>query len=82
MAGLAAMLSCFDDLDPDGGYARLAEALHPGVLGVDAFRIWLQRSPVKATRFLPMLRKHRRQRASPVQSSGLARSATQHAAAQ
>ncbi len=57
VAGLAAMLSCFDDLDPDDRYAKLAEALHPGVLAVSAFGLWLQRSPVKASRFLPMLRK-------------------------
>ena len=85
MAGLAAMLSCFDDLDPDGRYARLAEALHPGVLGVETFRLWLRRSPVKATRFLPMLRKHGHQRAAPAQSLGpslLPLAATQHAAAQ
>jgi len=64
MGGLAAMLSCADDLDPDGRYARLAEALHPGVLGIETFRIWLRNSPVKPSRFLPMLRKLRGHRAS------------------
>lgn len=82
MAGLAAMLSCFDDLDPDGCYARLAEALHPGVLGVDTFRLWLRHSPVKATRFLPMLRQHRHQRAMRAHSPGPLPPATPHAAAQ
>ncbi len=57
IAGLAAMLSCFDDMDPDDRYAKLAEVLHPGVLAVSTFRFWLHRSPVKASRFLPMLRK-------------------------
>jgi len=66
VAGLAAMLSCFDDLDPDDRYARLAEVLHPGVLSVSAFRLWLQRSPVKASRFLPMLRKLRANARSPL----------------
>ena len=65
VAGLAAMLSCFDDLDPDDRYAKLAEILHPGVLAVFAFRVWLQRSPVKANRFLPMLRKLRANARSP-----------------
>ena len=65
VAGLAAMLSCFDDLDPDDRYAKLAEVLHPGVLSVSAFRLWLQRSPVKANRFLPMLRKLRANARSP-----------------
>ena len=65
VAGLAAMLSCFDDLDPDDRYAKLAEVLHPGVLSVSAFRLWLQRSPVKASRFLPMLRKLRANARSP-----------------
>jgi hypothetical protein len=65
VAGLAAMLSCFDDLDPDDRYAKLAEVLHPGVLAVSALRFWLQRSPVKASRFLPMLRKVRGNARSP-----------------
>ena len=59
VGGLAAMLSCADDLDPDGRYARLAEALHPGVLGIETFRLWLRNSPIKPSRFLPMLRKLR-----------------------
>jgi hypothetical protein len=65
VAGLAAMLSCFDDLDPDDRYAKLAEVLHPGVLAFSAFRLWLHRSPVKASRFLPMLRKLRANARSP-----------------
>ena len=65
VAGLAAMLSCFDDLDPDDRYSKLAEVLHPGVLAVSALRFWLQRSPVKASRFLPMLRKLRGNALSP-----------------
>jgi hypothetical protein len=74
VAGLAAMLSCFDDLDPDDRYAKLAEVLHPGVLAVSTLRFWLQRSPVKASRFLPMLRKLRgNARSSSWQASSVPR---------
>ncbi len=53
---------------PDGRYARLAESLHPGVRSLEAFRLWLTRSPVKPSRFLPMLRERRRQRLTSVVS--------------
>lgn len=59
MGGLANLLACFDDLDPDHRYATLAEVLHPGVRSPEAFNLWLARAPVKASRFLPMLRRQR-----------------------
>ena len=62
MGGLANLLACFDDLDPDHRYATLAAALHPGVPSPEAFDLWLLRSPVKPSRFLPMLRKLRSHR--------------------
>jgi hypothetical protein len=79
MGGLAAMLSCTDDLDPESRYAGLAESLHPGVLGVDTFRLWLRRSPVKASRFLPMLRKRRGQYRPMLQPAPSPPAKTRHA---
>jgi len=62
VAGIANLVASANGLDPDGRYARLAESLHPGVRSLEAFRVWLARSPVKPSRFLPMLRQLRRQR--------------------
>jgi hypothetical protein len=62
VAGVANLVASANGLDPDGHYATLAETLHPGVRSLEAFRLWLARSPVKASRFLPMLRELRRQR--------------------
>lgn len=64
MAGLANLVATANGLDPDGRYARLAESLHPGVRSPEAFRLWLAGSPVKPSRFLPMLRQFRRQRSA------------------
>jgi len=66
VAGVANLVASANGLDPDGRYARLAESLHPGVRSLEAFRLWLTRSPVKPARFLPMLRQLRRQRLSSV----------------
>ena len=41
-------------------YLRLAEALHPGVSTPEVFGLWLKRSPLRATRFLPMAKRRRR----------------------
>lgn len=60
VAGVANLVASANGLDPDGCYARLAEKLHPGVRSLPAFRLWLARSPVKPSRFLPMLRQLRR----------------------
>ena len=66
VAGVANLVASANGLDPDGRYARLAESLHPGVRSLEAFRLWLTRSPVKPSRFLPMLRERRRQRLTSV----------------
>lgn len=54
MAGLAVMLAS------DAGADRrrllaLAEVLHPGATEVSVFARWLKRSPLRPSRFLPML---------------------------
>jgi len=54
MAGFAFFLACADEGDREA-YTKLAEDLHPGVSSHDAFRRWLRQSPVRASRFLPML---------------------------
>jgi hypothetical protein len=60
MAGLAVMLASNADADRRGLLA-LAEILHPGATEVSVFARWLKRSPLRPSRFLPMLaieRKH------------------------
>jgi hypothetical protein len=54
MAGLAVMLASVDGLDRKGLLA-LAERLHPGASEPAAFAHWLKRSPLRPSRFLPML---------------------------
>lgn len=54
MAGLAVMLASVRGA-PREAYLGLAEKLHPGSTRPDLFQLWLSRSPVKASRFLPML---------------------------
>ena len=54
MAGLAVMLASIDGFDRQGLLA-LAEALHPGAGEPEVFSRWLQRSPLRPYRFLPML---------------------------
>ena len=56
MAGLAVMLASVEGFDRPGMLA-LAEALHPGAGEPDVFSRWLQRSPLRPYRFLPMLDK-------------------------
>lgn len=55
MAGLAVMLASSHQSERNGLLA-LAEKLHPGSSTPDVFRMWLERSPVRPSRFLPMLR--------------------------
>jgi DNA-binding phage protein len=55
MAGLAVMLASNADADRRGLLA-LAEALHPGATEVPVFARWLNLSPLRPSRFLPMLR--------------------------
>jgi hypothetical protein len=60
MAGLAVMAASANGFERRG-LLSLAEALHPGSSRPDVFALWLERSPVRPSRFLPMLR-HRRDR--------------------
>jgi hypothetical protein len=62
MAGLAMMLAGARGFDRRR-YLDLAEALHPGMSLPEVFQLWLERSPVRASRFLPLAR-HRRQLAA------------------
>jgi len=54
IAGLAVMLASNADADRCGLLA-LAEVLHPGATEVPVFARWLKRSPLRPSRFLPML---------------------------
>jgi hypothetical protein len=54
MAGLAVMLASARGSDRRGLLA-LAERLHPGASEVAVFERWLERSPVRPTRFLSLL---------------------------
>jgi hypothetical protein len=54
MAGVAVMLASNPDADRRALLA-LAETLHPGATEVPVFARWLQRSPLRPSRFLPML---------------------------
>ena len=54
MAGLAVMLAGAGNSDRRG-LLELAERLHPGASEVDVFSRWLERSPVRPTRFLPLV---------------------------
>lgn len=54
MAGLAVMLASVAELDRRG-LLLLAEQLHPGASDPSVFERWLKRSPVRPSRFLPML---------------------------
>jgi DNA-binding phage protein len=54
MGGLAVMLASNADADRRG-LLSLAESLHPGATEVPVFARWLKRSPLRPSRFLPML---------------------------
>jgi hypothetical protein len=54
MAGLAVMAANLRGFDREG-LLRLAEELHPGASEPAVFSKWLERSPVRPTRFLPFL---------------------------
>ena len=56
MGGLAVMLASARGFERER-YLRLAEALHPGVSNPEVFGTWLTQSPLRASRFLPMVRK-------------------------
>ncbi len=59
MAGLAVMLAGNPDSDRRG-LLDLAELLHPGATDVPVFARWLKRSPLRPSRFLPMLAMEKR----------------------
>lgn len=59
MAGLAVMLAGEPGLDRHGLLA-LAERLHPGASEPVVFARWLERSPLRPSRFLPLLAMERR----------------------
>jgi hypothetical protein len=54
MAGLAVMIASLPEFDRRS-LLGLAEALHAGSSQVGVFALWLERSPVRPSRFLPML---------------------------
>jgi hypothetical protein len=54
MAGLAMMVASVKGFDRSG-LCALAEQLHPGGSQPDVFSLWLARSPVRPSRFLPLL---------------------------
>ena len=62
MSGLAVMLASARGFAREP-YLRLAETLHPGASTPEVFRLWLEKSPVRPSRFLPMARKRRVARA-------------------
>ena len=54
MAGVAVMLAGVRGFDRQALLA-LSEALYPGMSAADTFRVWLKKSPLRPSRFLPML---------------------------
>jgi hypothetical protein len=58
MGGLAVMLASARGYDRSR-YLGLAELLHPGITTPEVFSAWLAQSPVRPSRFLPMLEKWR-----------------------
>jgi hypothetical protein len=54
MAGLAVMIASTPEFDRRA-YLNLAELLHAGSTQSGVFAMWLERSPVRPSRFLPML---------------------------
>lgn len=59
MGGLAVLLASARGFDRER-YLRLAEALHPGASTPEVFGLWLEKSPLRPARFLPLARKRRR----------------------
>lgn len=58
MGGLAVMLASARGYDR-ARYLELAELLHAGITTPEVFSVWLAQSPVRPSRFLPMLEKWR-----------------------
>lgn len=64
MAGVAMLLACARGMDRES-LAMLAEALYPGMSNPEVFGAWLKQSPVRPSRFLPMLRQRLSRASSP-----------------
>lgn len=64
MAGVAMLLACARAMDRET-LAMLAEALYPGMSSPEVFGAWLRQSPVRPSRFLPMLRQRLARASSP-----------------
>ena len=58
LGGLAVMLASVRGYDRNR-YLELAETLHPGISTPEVFSAWLVQSPLRPSRFLPMLEKWR-----------------------
>ena len=58
LGGLAAMLASARGFDRRR-YLALAEELHPGITQPEVFDQWLEKSPLRPARFLPMLMRWR-----------------------
>ena len=58
MGGLATLLASARGFDRRR-YLALAEELHPGVTQPEVFGLWLQKTPLRPARFLPMLARWR-----------------------
>jgi hypothetical protein len=54
MAGLAVMVASAKGFNR-GELCALAEQLHPGSSQPEVFSLWLDRSPVRPSRFMPLL---------------------------
>ena len=63
VAGLATLIAGARGADREG-LLLLSEALFPGMSGIEEFGRWLKASPLKASRFLPMLRQRIRSRSA------------------
>lgn len=59
MGGLAVALASCRGFERER-YLRLAETLHPGISTPDVFGMWLRKSKVRPSRFLPMAKRRRR----------------------
>ena len=58
MGGLAVMLASLRGFDRER-YLALGEELHPGISTPEPFALWLARSPLRPSRFVPMLEQRR-----------------------
>ena len=58
MGGLAVMLASLRGFDRER-YLALGEELHPGISTPETLALWLKRSPLRPSRFVPMLEQRR-----------------------